>query len=234
MYSTLTTRRAGNGGTSKTTHSSSKIVFWITVQSMKTKRGGKLGILPKNGPLHWRAQLWGGRMDDIDNAASPGNSEGERDHFCRQRWLHWQRGGALGAAWPELSEGRRKEWWGFKIARDLVLRLRRYLEKSPKREYDTEKGNDSGYCPVSGVLLLDISAWLFFFRWIQNDPKEPRTWPKRWLSFSRLCPFPDLLSHLFLKFRTLQWSRVNRDGRPTIWSTATSAKTRIQGDNDRI
>jgi hypothetical protein len=38
----------------------------------------------------------------------------------------------------------------------LVLRQRWHLEKSPKRGYDTEKGIDSGCCPVSGVLLLDI------------------------------------------------------------------------------
>ena len=44
------------------------------------------------------------------------------------------------------GEGERKEWRGFKSPRVLVLRLRRHLEKSPKKGYDTEKGNDSGCC----------------------------------------------------------------------------------------
>jgi hypothetical protein len=44
----------------------------------------------------------------------------------------------------------------------LLLRGRRHLEKLPKRGCDTEKDNDSGCCPVSGVLLLGIYFNFFF------------------------------------------------------------------------
>ena len=54
----------------------------------------------------------------------------------------------------------------------LLLKQRRRLEKSPKREYDTEKDNDSGCYPVSGVLLLGIYFDFFFFQYQSREISE--------------------------------------------------------------
>ena len=61
----------------------------------------------------------------------------------------------------------------------LVLRLRRHLEKSPKRGY-TEKDNDSGCCPVKRRLcfLTFFLFDLFFpikFQRISRNEKCVRT-----------------------------------------------------------
>ena len=60
-------------------------------------------------------------------------------------------------------EGGRKEWWGFKSARVLVLSLRRYLEKSPKGGYDAEKGIDSGCLSAASCFLTFVKLFNFFF-----------------------------------------------------------------------
>ena len=124
-------------------------------------------------------------MDEIYIVASHGSLEVVRYRFYHRRWLHRQKWG-IGAAWLELGDGGRKEWWGFKSARVPVLRLRRHLEKSPKREYDTEKGNDSGCCPISGVLLLWHLSLTFFFPWIQNNLRNQNVSTPSWLRRSKL------------------------------------------------
>ena len=90
-------------------------------------------------------------------------------------------------------EGGRKERWRFKSVGVLVLRLRRYLEKSPKRECDTEKGNGSGYALSAASRFL---TFVFDFfeknsKQLQGTKNVPRL---SWLKRKKLLGFFHLLS----------------------------------------
>ena len=69
------------------------------------------------------------------------------------------------------------------------------------------KGQRLGIRPVSGVFFWHV--FNFFFQWIQNDFKDSRTRPDLadWVLLGYISWSA---RHLFLKFRLLQWSRVNR------------------------
>ena len=85
---------------------------------------------------------------------------------------------------------------------------------------------DAALSAASCFFKFDISL-TFFFSVNSKRLKEPKTCPHLadWeeanfilitpISLSVLCPI--------LEFGPLQWSKFNRDGRATIWSTATSA-----------